>query len=260
MSKAGPHLPITPMFPPLPPRAAVIRVGGIEVVLRLGGCLFFAALTAGLDVVCLPGFVFGPPTAAHLAVEIAVLPLLIATLLLHEGGHAAALYRQGYRPLRITVHVGGAACDAVITRQLPGEALARAVAGPAMTIVATIPLLLVWIALPAMSPWNLIAKPVAVFGLLEGAANTLPLYARSDGMAALGALVWLARGHAPSAFAALYIWRPLALAALLGATLAWGVVIGGIVPGSSLFAGLALGMLALSVIALAAVAHGALAG
>jgi len=182
-----------------------------------------------------------------------------ACVLLHEGGHAAALYRQGYRPIRITVQVGGAACDAVITSQLPGEALARAVAGPAMTIVATVLLVLVWIALPTASPWNLIAKPVAIFGLLEGAANTLPLHARSDGMAALGALVWLARGRAPSACAALYIWRPLALAALLGATLAWGVVIGSIVPGSSLCACLALGMLALGAIALAAIAHGALA-
>jgi len=257
VSTAGPHPPITPLFPSLPPRAAVIRVGDIEVVLRLGGCLFFAALTAGLDVVCLPGLVFAPPTAAHLAVEIAVLPLLIATLLLHEGGHAAALYRQGYRPLRITVQVSGATCEAVITRQLPGEALARALAGPAMTIVVTILLVLVWIALPAASPWNLIAKPVAVFGLLEGAANTLPLHARSDGMAALGALVWLARGRAPSACAALYIWRPLMLMALLGVTLTWGVVIGNIVPGSSLFTGLALGMLTLGAIALGAIAHDA---
>jgi len=157
------------------------------------------------------------------------------------------------------VQVSGATCEAVITRQVPGEALARALAGPAMTIVVTILLVLVWTALPAASPWNLIAKPVAIFGLLEGAANTLPVHARSDGMAALGALVWLVRGRPPSTSATLYIWHPLTLMALLGVTLAWGVVIGSIVPGSSLFTGLALGMLTLGAIALAASAHGALA-
>ncbi len=243
-----PSFACAPALPPAPPRSVVVRVGDVEFVFRLGGILFFVALTVGLDTVFLPGLIFGPPTPSHLAAAVAVLPLLVATLVLHEGGHAMALYLQGYRPVRITLHAGGAACDAIVTRETPGESLVRALAGPAVTSIVTALLVLVWIVLPVPLLWSLIAKPVAIVGVVEGIVNTLPLHARSDGLAALRAFVWLVRGRPPSRPVVLYVWRPLALIALLIGVLVWGVATGHIVPGAPVFVGLVCGILALAAI------------
>ncbi len=234
-------------------------MGSVELVLRPSGCLFFAVFTAGLDAVFSPGLVLGPVTPSHLVAAAAVFPLLVATLLLHEGGHAVALYQQGYGPIRITLRAGGASCDAVVPDERPGASLVRALAGPAVTVVTTVLFVLVWVVLPDPPLWRLVAKPVAIVGLVEGTVNTLPIYARSDGMAALRALVWLARvarGRAtpPSPFRALYVWRPLALAVLLVAALIWIKAPGHAAPGSPLFVGLVLGTLALGAVPLVALA------
>ncbi len=121
----------------------------------------------------------------------------------------------------------------------------RALAGPAVTSIVTALLVLVWIVLPVPPLWSLIAKPVAIVGVVEGTMNTLPIHARSDGLAALRAVVWLVRGRLPSLPVVLYIWRPLALLAMLIGVLVWGVATGHIIPGAPSFIGLVCGILVL---------------
>jgi len=219
-------------LPPTPPHSLVFSMGWCQVVLRLSGCVFCAALTAGLDAVFLPRLTFGGVVLSHSLILVAVLPLLIATLLLHETGHAAVLYIQGNRPVRITLQSGGAVCDAIIMCPTAGASLLCALAGPAVTAIITAALMLVWLVLPVPLSWHLAAKPIAIVGLVEGTFNTLPLHVRSDGIAVLRALLWLIWGDEPSSFAVLYVGRPLVLATVVVGVIFWGRETGNVPPGS----------------------------
>jgi len=191
----------------------VAHIAGVEIVARPGGVVLFGGIAAALDVTFLPVALPGqPPVAYHLA-ALAITALMIVTTLLHEGGHALAYRVQGIWPVRITLRGSGGACAAMVDEDRPGQALARALAGPAVTALVVLALFVCWrvLALPPLC--RLIAATLFVFSLADLLFNTLPVHPRCDGTHALRALLWLVWRREPAPFAVLYLWRPLALAA-----------------------------------------------
>src|SRR5437763_13390915 len=129
---------------PLPRRALVFRVGGIEVVLRPGALALFGGIAALLDVAFLPLALPDTPALTHHLVALTMSVLMIVTTLLHESGHAIAYRLQGTWPVRITLRGSGGACAAVVCEDSPARGLARALAGPAVTALVIVLLMLAW--------------------------------------------------------------------------------------------------------------------
>lgn len=239
---------------PVPRRALVFHVGGVEFVLRPGGLLLFGSIAAVLDVAYLPLALPGLPAPTyHLAALVMVLCMVVATLI-HESGHAIAYRLQGIWPVRITLRSSGGACAAMVYEDTPGRALIRALAGPAATALVVGVLVGIWHlqALPAL--WRLVAATLAIFGAFDFTFNTLPVVARSDGTYALRSLLWLLRRREPEEFAVLYLWRPTILAAAVLALTRIGMATNYIPAGAStttIAAYLALALCAIPPIALA---------
>jgi len=200
------------MVPP-PARSAVMRLGSIEFVLRPAALLLYGGIAAALDVTFLPFVLPGQPALVYHAMALAVMLCSIATTLLHEGGHALAYLLQGIRPVRITLRGGGAGCAAMVDEDIPTRALARALAGPAVTLVIVIGLLAAWLVLPLPVVCRVVAATLTTFSLFDLVFNTLPVHPRCDGTFALRALLQLIQGRRPDDFAVLYLWRPPILAA-----------------------------------------------
>jgi hypothetical protein len=202
---------------PVPRRALVFRVGGIEFVLRPGALVLFGGIAALLDVAFLPLALPDTPALARHVVALAMTVSMIVTTLLHESGHAIAYRLQGTWPVRITLRGGGGACAAVVDKDSPARGLARALAGPAVTALVIALLMLAWHARALPQAWRLVAATLSVFSLFDLIFNTLPVHPRCDGTHALRAALWLLRRRQPEDFAVLYLWRPLILAvAVLG--------------------------------------------
>jgi len=200
-------------MPPPPRRSLVFHYGGVEFVIRPGAPLLFGAIAAALDVTFLPSALPDqPPLSYHLA-AVAMTLLMIVTTLLHESGHALAYRAQGIWPVRVTLRGSGGACAAMVEEDRPGQALTRALAGPAVTALVVVALLLVWRALPLPPLWRLVAATLMVFSVFDLIFNTLPVHPRCDGAHALRAVIWLLRRREPDRFAVLYLWRPIVLAA-----------------------------------------------
>jgi hypothetical protein len=214
------------MMTPPPARSLVLRLGGVEMVLRPGGVILFGGIALALDITFLPLALPGQPALTYHAAAVAMTVLMIVTTLLHESGHALACRAQGIWPVRITLRASGGACAAVVTRDTPARALVRALAGPAMTALVVGVLLLAWRVFPLPPIWRLIAATLAVFSLCDLVFNTLPVHPRCDGSFALRAALWLVRGREPEPFAVLYVWRPVILAAAALALPAMGTAIG----------------------------------
>lgn len=215
---------------PVPPRSLALRLGSVEMVLRPGGVLLFGGIAAALDITFLPVALPGQPALTYHAAAVAMTLLMIVATLLHEAGHAVAYRLQGIWPVRITLRGSGGACAAMVERDTPPRALARALAGPAMTALVVSVWLLAWRVLPLPAMWRLLAATLAVFSLCDLLFNTLPIHPRCDGSYALRATLWLLRGREPEAFAVLYLWRPVILAAAVLCTPALGAAVG-VLPG-----------------------------
>ena len=203
------------MLTPPPPRSLVLRLWGVELVLRPGGVLLFGGIAAALDVTFLPAALPGLPALSYHGAAVVITLLMIAHTLLHESGHALAYRLQGIWPVRSTLRGSGGACAAVVGDDTPARALVRALAGPAMTACVLVAALLAWRVLPLPPLWRLIAASLAVFTLCDLVFNTLPIHPRADGAFALRAALWLARRREPDTLSVLYVWRPLVLAAAL---------------------------------------------
>ena len=189
-----------------------MRLGSVEFVLRPGALILFGGIAAALDVTFLPVVLPGQPALVYHAMALAIMLCSIATTLLHEGGHALAYLAQGIRPVRITLRGGGAGCAAMVDEDAPGRALVRALAGPAMTLVIVIVLLVAWLLLPLPIICRVVAATLATFSTFDLVFNTLPVHSRCDGTFALRALLSLIQRRRPDDFVVLYLWRPLILA------------------------------------------------
>ena len=198
---------------PVPRRALVLRLGGIELVLRPGALLLFGSIAALLDVTFVQRALPDSPALTHHVIAAAIAMLIVVTTLLHESGHAIAYRLQGTWPVRITLRGSGGACAAVVYEDSPARALVRALAGPAVTALIVAVLVLAWHAPALPRVWRLVAATVTVFSLFDLIFNALPVFLRGDGTHALRAVLWLLRHRAPEDFAVLYLWRPPILAA-----------------------------------------------
>jgi hypothetical protein len=197
---------------PVPRRALVFRLGGVEFVLRPGALALFGSIAALLDVTFLPLALPDAPALTHHVLAAAITVVMLVATLLHESGHAIAYRLQGAWPVRITLRGSGGACAAVVYEDSPARGLVRALAGPAVTALIIAVLVLAWHA-PALPPlWRLVAATVTVFSLFDLIFNALPVFARGDGTHALRAVLWLLRRRTPEDFAVLYLWRPPILA------------------------------------------------
>src|SRR5919201_7052029 len=145
---------------PIPQRALLVRLGGIELVLRPSALLLFGSIAALLDVTFLPLALPDTPALTHHVIAAAMTMLLVVTTLLHESGHAIAYRLQGTWPVRITLRGSGGTCAALVYEDSPARGLVRALAGPAVTalIIAGVVLAQHTPGLPA--PWRLVAATV----------------------------------------------------------------------------------------------------
>jgi len=201
------------VMPPPPRRSLVFHYGGIEFVIRPGAPVLFGGIAAALDVTFLPSALPAQPALAYHLAAVAMTALMIVTTLLHESGHALAYRAQGIWPVRVTLRGSGGACAAMVDEDRPARALARALAGPAVTALVAVALFCGWRVLPLPPLWRLVAATLLVFSVFDLVFNTLPVHPRCDGTHALRAIIWLLRGREPARFAVLYVWRPIVLAA-----------------------------------------------
>jgi hypothetical protein len=247
-------------MPPPPRRSLVFYRGGVEFVIRPGAPLLFGGIAAALDVTFLPSALPDQPTLAYHLAAVAITVLMIVTTLLHESGHALAYRAQGIWPVRVTLRGSGGACAAMVDEDKPGQALVRALAGPAVTALVATTLFLAWRTLPLPPLWRLVAATLAVFSAFDLVFNTLPVHPRCDGAHALRAAVWLLRGQEPAPFAVLYVWRPIVLAAAALLCPTAGALTGLLPTGSSVSAIAGALALALCAVPLGALALRALRG
>ncbi len=241
-------------MPPPPRRSLVFHYGGVEFVIRPGAPLLFGVIAAALDVTFLPSALPDQPVLSYHLAAVAITLLMIVTTLLHESGHALAYRAQGIWPVRVTLRGSGGACAAMVDEDRPALALARALAGPAVTALVVAVLFLSWRALPLPPLCRLVAATLMVFSAFDLVFNTLPVHPRCDGTHALRAAVWLLRRREPDRFSVLYVWRPLVLAAALLLCPAAGALTGLLPAGPTAGEGAGAGALALCAVPLGALA------
>lgn len=111
-----------------------LRIAGLTVRLTAGGYLLpaLALLVSGLS---LPAAVPGLPAAAYLAAAVAVSILLLASVVLHELGHALAARRHGVRVEEISVGFLGGSTHGGYDLPGPRGQWRVAAAGPAVSLV-----------------------------------------------------------------------------------------------------------------------------
>jgi len=248
------------LLPPVPDHALVVRFGVVEVVLQRASILLYAVIAVGLNLTVLRDPLLpltSPMSPAAMVTVMMVMPVILLATLMHEGGHALMFWLQGSRLIRITMGLGGGTCTAVLVEDSPRQLLVRAVAGPTMSL-ASLGLLLAGQAMtwPVELRTSLLAA-IAFMGAVE-VVNMLPLHARSDGIVAVHALVWLVRQREPEWFAVLYIWRPLALSVLLLAIAGYAKVGGYLRDGSLATTSVIAGISVLWAVSAAALATRAL--
>lgn len=196
-------------------RPLVFRVGRVEVALHLAGVLLFTAIAVLFNLTFLHDTLAHASNVALQGAAVVVMLVLVFITLVHETGHALAFCVQKAYGIRISLRGTGGSCTAIIEHNTPRQVLAQAIAGPAATVVGISILLAVWSICPLPLAWHVAAIAAIIFALGVEAFNVLPLHSQSDGTVALYALVWLIHGQEPDRFTVLYIWRPLALAAII---------------------------------------------
>jgi Zn-dependent protease len=111
-----------------------LRIAGLTVRLTAGGYLL-PALALVISALSLPAAVPGLPATAYLAAGVAVAIVLLASVVLHEVGHALAARRHGVRVEEISVGFLGGTTHGGYDLPGPKGQWRVAAAGPAVSLV-----------------------------------------------------------------------------------------------------------------------------
>lgn len=202
-------------MPSISIRSLAFSVGSAEVILYPAGIALFAAVAVGFDLTFLQSVLSHASIVVLQGATVVVMLVLVFTTLVHEIGHALAFRLQGARNIRITLCATGGSCTASIEHDTSLQVLARALAGPAATVIGIGMLFVVWSVCPIPFLWRVAVVAAIIFATAVEVFNIFPLHSRSDGTVALYALIWLIYNKEPEQFDVLYIWRPLALTAIV---------------------------------------------
>src|SRR2546423_15667748 len=113
---------------PVPRRALVFRLGGVEFVLRPGALVLYGGIAALLDVTFLPLALPDAPALTHHVLAAAITGVMLVATLLHESGHAIAYRPHAVWAVRITLPGSGRARPAAVSVASPARGHARALA------------------------------------------------------------------------------------------------------------------------------------
>jgi hypothetical protein len=191
-------------------RPFIVTIGRIEAALHPTGVLLFAAVAVALDLAVLRHVAPHPPSMLVLL----VLVVLVLTTLAHEAGHALTFRLQGARNISIALRGTGGSCTGVVEHDTALRVCVRALAGPCVAALWIALLLVVSSICSVPFAWRAATLVAVIFAAGVEVFNVLPVHPQSDGLVALYALAWSISGQEPKQFDVLYLWRPLALAAI----------------------------------------------
>lgn len=169
------------------------RIAGIDVRLNWSVFAIFALLATLLATDVLPGNASGHPRGVYWAVAIGVALLFFVALFAHEIAHALVARHYGVKVTSITLWMLGGVTTLEGEPERPGQHLAVAVVGPAVSLVTGGVFEGIAYALHVWSVSPLAVAAVAWLGgtnLLLGIFNLLPA-APLDGGRVLQSLVWM---------------------------------------------------------------------
>jgi Zn-dependent protease len=172
------------------------QVAGVQVRVTAGGYLL-GVLAAGASALILPAVTPGKPVASYLGATAALVVILLASMIAHEGGHGIVVRRYRGRA-QATVGFFGGIGHGRAELPSPRAQWQVAVAGPLVSLVLAAFSLTVLIGLggPARSstllPATVAAAAVWINGLLA-VANLIPA-AGLDGGRIVRALAWARSG------------------------------------------------------------------
>ena len=139
---------------------------------------------------------------------VAVVLLAFASVVLHELGHAVVARRLGGRVAGIELHFFGGAAKIVDAPRTPGDEIAIAAAGPAVSFaIAGVSTMLAMLVPPAAPLFGALAW----INLLLGAFNLIPAFPM-DGGRILRALLQRRMGHLRATEVAVLLARGFAVA------------------------------------------------
>lgn len=185
----------------------IARIRGIEVRVQLGWVLV-VALVASLAVVQMAGAVPDLPVPVQWLLGVIVGVAFFLSAMLHDLAHAVVARRRGVDVRSVVVSFFGGTTPADPKSDVPGDDLAIAVSGPAVSILVGLALGAVAVVLGGNG--SQIGRAVAEIGailgvlnLLIGLVNIIPAYPM-DGGRIVRAIAWrqthsVARGWATAA-------------------------------------------------------------
>ncbi|HEX8975413.1 MAG TPA: site-2 protease family protein [Solirubrobacteraceae bacterium] len=169
----------------------VARIAGIPVGISPWWVVIVALITWSLGAGYYPVEVKGITPTASYGLGLASVLLLFASILAHEFGHALVARRGGVQIEEIDLWLLGGVSRMRGQPRAPGDELAFALAGPAVTAVVAAVFGMVWLLLPSSAPsWlhALIVYETEVNGLIL-AFNLIPAFPLDGGRIAR-ALLW----------------------------------------------------------------------
>ncbi len=202
------------MFP-VHPHPLTFRVGSVEVAIHPASVLLFTGIAVLFEFTFLRDVLSHASITVLLGPAVVMMLVLVFITLVHEIGHALAFCLQKVQGIRISLCGTGGSCTAAVEHDTPRQVIAQAIAGPTATVVGIGVLFAAWTICPLPFTWHVASMVAIIFAVGIEVFNVLPLHSRSDGMVALYALVWLIHGHEPDRVTLLYVWRPLALSAIV---------------------------------------------
>lgn len=137
----------------------------------------------------------GRPGAADVAAAIVVVTAVVASVVLHEGAHAAAARALGYRVDWVVVGLVDGKTSFSGRSDRPLDRAAIAMAGPAASAAVVLPLLAVWGTGTLGS--GSVVSPILWFNVATFGLNLLPVVG-SDGWCVIAALVEDRRHRRPN--------------------------------------------------------------
>ena len=173
----------------------VARIAGIPVGISPWWLVIVALITWSLGAGYYPVEVKGIAPLASYGLGLASVLLLFASILAHEFGHALVARRRGVEIEEIDLWLLGGVSRMKGQPKTPGDELAFALAGPAVTAVIAAVFGAVWLLLPSSAPsWlhALIVYEAEVNGLIL-AFNLIPAFPLDGGRVAR-ALLWRRSG------------------------------------------------------------------
>ena len=199
-------------------RIATIR--GIPIAISASWIIVFVLFLWSFAASYYPSRYPGWTTRAYYAAGLATAFLFFAAVVAHELGHALAAARFGIRTRRITLLPIGGVAEIEREPERPAQELTIALAGPATSLLfGALFLGLDALVAPFSAPLGGIAAYLGLANIALAIFNLIPGYPL-DGGRVLRALIWGAtRSHA----------RGTRVAAGIGAVIAYGFIVGGVI-------------------------------